>query len=72
MEKDVASLILGIVAIFFILLFGQTAVLSVACAVISITFGILSFKAGGRKKYYLSGIGTSIVAIFLYAFPKFF
>ncbi len=72
MEKDVASLILGIVAIFFIFLFGQNAVLSVACAIISIVFGILSYKSDGRKKYYLSGIGVSMLAIFLYAFPNFF
>ena len=72
MEKDVASLILGIVAIFFIFLFGQSAILSVACAVIGITFGVMSIKTGGRKKYYLSGIGASLMALFLYAFPKFF
>ncbi|MDD2371940.1 MAG: hypothetical protein PHQ32_08105 [Firmicutes bacterium] len=72
MEKDVASLTLGIVAIFFIFLFGQSAVLSLACAGISIAFGILSMKSGGRRKYYLSGIGASMMAIFLYAFPKFF
>ena len=72
MEKDFASLILGIVAVFFIVLFGQNAYLSIVCAVISIAFGVISMKSGGRKKYYLTGLGASMMAILLYAFPKLF
>lgn len=72
MEKDVASLILGIVAVFFIVLFGQNAYLSILCAVISIAFGTVSMKTGGRKKYYYTGMGASLMAILLYAFPRFF
>lgn len=72
MEKDFASLLLGVVAVFFIFLFGQNAYLSVICAIIGIIFGVLSMRSEGRRKYYLSGIGLSFMALLLYAFPKFF
>lgn len=66
MEKDLASLVLGIVALFFTFLFGQNAFLSIVCALISILFAILSIRSGGRKAYYLGGLGASILAIVIF------
>ena len=60
MEKDFATLVLGGVSLFFILLFGaQNAVVSVASAIIAIAFGIMAILSKKGNKLYI-GLGMAL------------
>lgn len=65
MEKDFATLVLGGVSLFFILLFGaQNAVVSVASAIIAIAFGVMAIRSKkGKKLYIILGMALGLVTL---------
>lgn len=59
MEKDMASMLLGLVALAAVILFKDTAVLSIVSIVFSIVFGIMAFMSGGKKLLAIIGFAAS-------------
>ena len=59
MDKDMASMLLGLVALAAVILFKDTAVLSIVSIIFSIVFGIMAFMSGGKKLYAIIGFAAS-------------
>ena len=67
MNKDYASLILGIMGLGVVLFYGEDAYLRALCGALGIAFGILAIREGSaRSGYVLTGIITGALALILW------
>lgn len=66
MNKDYASMILGIMGLGVVFFIGQTAYVSTVCALVAIVFGLLARREEGyRKGYILTGFITGGLTLVL-------
>ena len=65
MQKDLASMLLGLIALGAVILFLGTSILSLVSAVFSIVFGILAIREGGKIWMTVIGFATSAFTLIL-------
>ena len=67
MNKDYASLILGIMGLGVVLFYGEDAYLSALCGILGVVFGFLAIREGSaRRGYVLTGIIAGALALILW------